>query len=404
MKRAGLITSILSVIMLLLLNTPILAADAGAGTITGKIINITSNSTSSVGNVDITLNVYLSGAQKDPLKTKTDADGSYVFKGLATDPKYAYEVAVTYQEADYQSDQVTFAKDETTKSITDLKVYDSTPDDIIKVDVVHTLVTAGEGGLKVEKYVTFNNDTDKAYVGSKKIAADPTKKETLRFAVPQGATNVSYDSGLMSCCAFTGGDGFVYGMAVFPGKLDVTYSYNLPFKSADFVYNEKFEYATPKYNFLFQGDGVTAASDPLTTQPPVTVESKQYSLMVGGDFTAGQTIGVKLSGLTPSSNQNAFLLVAIGVVVVGGGAGALYKLRKRKSQPAFSPVSGANMPRQSRQAILAEIARLDDDYEAGKIPAHWYRALRAQKKAQLASSSGPKSGNMGRPAKNVRQS
>jgi hypothetical protein len=55
--------------------------------------------------------------------------------------------------------------------------------------VIHTLVTAGEGSLRVEKYVTINNDTDKAYVGSKIIPADPTKK-TVRFALSPGATNV----------------------------------------------------------------------------------------------------------------------------------------------------------------------------------------------------------------------
>jgi hypothetical protein len=118
--------------------------------------------------------------------TKTDVEGTYLFGGLATESKYSYEIATTYQEADYQSEQVTFAKDETTKSI-DLQVYDSTAEDIIKVDVIHTLITPGAGTLKVEKYVTINNDTDKAYIGSKIIPADPTKKETIRFATSPGA-------------------------------------------------------------------------------------------------------------------------------------------------------------------------------------------------------------------------
>jgi hypothetical protein len=182
----------------------------------------------------------------------------------------------------------------------------------------------------------------------------------------------------------SGGDGFVYGMAVFPGKLNAVYSYEVPYKASEFNYTEKFEYQTPQYNFMVQSD-VTATSDQLTTQPPVNVQGKPYNLLAGGEFSKGNGVAIKLAGLTPAGNQNALIYVAIGVVVLGGGAGGLYTLRRRKLQPVSPPVGGATSSRQSRQSLLAEIARLDDDFEAGKISAHWYRTLRAQKE-QLTSN------------------
>lgn len=380
-KRIELLVVILP-ILALGFYIPVFAADAGPGVIKGKLINITANSKSSLANIEMTLQNYLNGAQKDSSKTKTDANGNYVFNGLSTDAKYSYEITTTYQEADYQSGTITFAKDETTKSV-DLTVYDSTTEDMLKVDIVHTLVTLGEGSLKIREFLTINNITDKTYVGSKIIPADPTKKETIRFSLPQGATNVSYDSGLMGCCAFSGGNGFVYGMAVFPGKQDVVYSYEIPYKTTEIAFNERFEYPTAQYNFLIQGEGVTASSDQLSVGQPLNIEGKKYGVLSALDFTSGKTVTVKLAGLTPASNQNTILYAGMAVVVLGCGALGLYTLRKRKLQ-TVSPRAGGGIP--SRQRLLLEIASLDDDFEAGKIPESQYRSVRARMKAQLLTT------------------
>ena len=61
------------------------------------------------------------------------------------------------------------------------------------------------------------------------------------------------------------------------------------------------------------------------------------------------------------------------------GFSFIYLLRKRRLQPVRAKAS------YDRQRLLAELARLDDDFESGKIPEEVYRKRRAERKSRLAA-------------------
>ncbi|MBI4285537.1 MAG: hypothetical protein HY670_06510 [Chloroflexi bacterium] len=356
------------------LATPVLAAE-GPGTITGKLIMGTKDG-SSIGGLTVTLKTYVNDAESDSTTAQTDAGGNFTFSGLATESKYSYDVNINYQEADYASDRITFAASETSKTV-ELTIYDATTEDMLTSEMAHTVISPGEGVLRVEGYFVMVNGTDKTYVGTKPTVADPTKKETMRLPVAKGGTGLQYDFGLMECCVFTGGDGFVNTMAVMPGPSELAYSYELKYKGKEYEYTQKFNYPTGAYHFLIQGTGVTATSDRLSNQETLDINGKPYIHLGADDIKAGETITVKLSGLTPAGNQN-IVVAAVAVVAVAVVGGGFYTLRRRR-QPVRVPESPARM----KQRLMTEIARLDDHFESGQIAEEEYRKLRAQKKAQL---------------------
>jgi len=114
----------------------------------------------------------------------------------------------------------------------------------------------------------------------------------------------------------------------------------------------------------------------------------------GKSLAAGSTLAVKFSvsdSPEPSASspksasrdyQSAFKWVGVALAIVGAGFCVGYPVVRRRSRrlgavPSESPTE--------RRRILIEIARLDDDFEAGKLSEEEYQRLRAEKKAQLAA-------------------
>ena len=97
------------------------------------------------------------------------------------------------------------------------------------------------------------------------------------------------------------------------------------------------------------------------------------------NFAQGDILEVQLSGLPQTNNQGVILWVVLILVVLGTGFGFVYLMRKRRLQP----VSSEDSLDQKRQRLLIELAHLDDNFEAGKIPEKNYRRLRSVRKAQL---------------------
>lgn len=70
--------------------------------------------------------------------------------------------------------------------------------------------------------------------------------------------------------------------------------------------------------------------------------------------------------------------------MVAGGFGGGYLLKEKGSRhPATIPVVSASTSVDDRQELFLEIARLDGEFEAGKILEEEYHKLRSAKKTQL---------------------
>jgi hypothetical protein len=345
--------------------------------IEGRIVNGTAGG-NGVTDQGAILKTHLNDAEVGTASTTTDAEGHFVFNGLSTEVGYRYQVVLTFQDAEYYSDWLIFNDGETRKSI-EMTVYDSTAsDEAIRVAMAHTIIYVGQGSLEVMEYYLFVNQFDRTYIGSKEAAADETR-QTLRFTLPEGATEFQNKLGLMDCCINGSEDGFVDTMPVFPGAREVAYSYEVSYTSGKYAFSQNMNYPISSYNFLVQGEGVKVASDRLTEGEPMDIEGIRFKHLSTQELAPGETLEAQISGLPQSERQGAMLWVVLTMLVVIGGFSFVYLMRRGRLQP----VGPKDSLDQRRRRLLVEITQMDDNFEGGSIPEEAYRGQRANKMAQL---------------------
>ena len=371
--------ALLFVIVTSMLSLPaiVLAAEPGNGVIDGHLVNKTADAKGSLDAVEVTLTTELNGGQAGETKVKTDANGYFVFNGLATVTGYSYSIAVTYQQADYTNGGITFGSGETKKTV-DITVYDATnSNESIKVATAHTIIYPAENGIQIKEYSLFENTADKAYVGSG-INDD---KRTLRMFVPEGATGLQYSLDLMECCVVNSEEGIADTMAAPPGTREMSYLYDISSRSGTFDYANKVLYPTDAYTLLIS-EGIEASSDGLVPGEPIDLQGMRFNNYSLRQLNPGDLVSIRLSNLPKGSQQGSALKwVAFAVVALAGTFTGLSLLKRRR--PAAVPVvTKANIDRK-KQELLVELAKLDDSFEGGELTEEVYRKQRALRKAQL---------------------
>jgi hypothetical protein len=369
--------ALLVVIFILGLSGNGLAAEPGEGTIKGSISNGTADG-SNVTDIEITLKTYLDEKELEPATINTDAEGNFVFNGLSTEPEYGYELTLEYQEAEYFGERLSFDSEEAIKS-TEIVVYDSTTnDEAVTVMMSHTIIYVEPENLRIIEYYLFVNESDKTYIGmeSPSIAG---VREALTFSLPREAIELSPGFGLMECCIYGSEDGFTDSMPVVPGGREVAYSYLLNNTSGKYTFSKNIDYNIKSYDILVQGTGITVSSNRLTAGEPLDIEGTPFTLHSGTDFAPGEIMVAQISGLPDTGSQGILLWVFLALGVLVGAFVFNRLLRGRRPQPAKVKES----PEQIKQRLLVEIARLNDDFENGKISEEVYGNLRAEKKAKL---------------------
>ncbi|MDO8577682.1 MAG: hypothetical protein Q7R50_00680 [Dehalococcoidales bacterium] len=385
-KRFILVLS--TAVLILSLGLPASAQGAG-GTIAGKLTNGTGGG-SSVSDVEVRLETYVNSIPAANATARTQNDGSFKFDNLVTDPQNTYNLALLYQEVDYVSSNIAFGAGETSRS-ENITVYDSTDNvDAIIVDTAHTIIVPGDGVLEFTVVYDFINSTDRAFVGTGEPMANG-KKKTLTFTLPADATEVQYGDGLQTNYVYPGHGGFIDTMAVLPGYREIVYGYKVAYDGGSYNFKEKMNYPADWFNLLIEGTGIKVTSDQLIDQGPVELmPGTSYVYLVGQNFTIGQVVSATLTGLSGTANQTLIMvLAAAAIVLILGGGLAYWRMRTRRN---LQPVENVVGEKEDEQGLLIELARLDDDFAAGRIAEDAYRVHRAAKKARLVKLM---SGNRG---------
>ncbi|MEE9583575.1 MAG: hypothetical protein V3W01_02810 [Dehalococcoidales bacterium] len=364
-------------VLILSLGASALAAEPANGVVEGRVVNGTEGS-GQVADQEITLQTYLDDTEVASATTRTDAEGRFIFTGLATESDYSYYITLSFQEAGYDSERFGFGPGETTKSV-DMTVYDSTSsDEVIRVEISHTVIYIDSGRLLVKEFYLFTNGTDRTYIGSKRSAAEEIR-QTLRFYLPDGATGLQPAGDLMECCILDSDEGFVDSMPVLPGFRDIHYSYSIGFTSGDYTLTWRVNYPIELYELLVQDVGVRVTSDQMVTSEPLDFEGMRFNHLYSQELAVGDVLVVSISGLPQTSGPGTVMWVVLVLGLLTFGFSLSYLLRRKRPQPA----SPAERLDQRRQSLLVELAQLDDEFGAGKVPLERYRRLRQDKKAQL---------------------
>ena len=383
-KRIVLLVAVL--ILILSLSLPSVAAEDTSGTIEGQLVNGTAGG-SSVADVVVQLKTLVNFQETGDLVTaKTRSDGQFAFNNVSTSPNNSYEVTVSYQEAEYFSDFVAFGQGETSRSA-NITVYDSTSSDAaLNVATAHTIIKVGKDFLDIMVIYDFINASDRTYVGSGEILTTGRRK-TLTFSLPDDATEIKFGDGLVEKYIISSHEGFIDTMAVSPEGREVVYAYKVPYNGGTDKFQQKLDYPVAQFGLLVQGEDIKITSDQLADQGPLDMGTGTPYLYLTGQNLRGEIVSATLS--RPINMKTVVIWAAGALIVLIIGAGLAYRRFRglSKAQPAKAgnkPTPGAAEGIDQReQKLLAELARLDDDFAAGSIQEEVYRAQRAAKKALL---------------------
>ena len=400
-RSAGWVLTVCSIALVLVLQADTAWA-AGGGTIRGRMVNASVNG-GSVAGVEVTLTTYFGETERNKSSTRTDADGSFRFENLDTNPSYSYQATTNYQKADYSTPRISFSGAEETRDVT-LTVNDSTTQaEVVKASAKHYLLTLGNGELEVSEILVLNNTSDRSYIGSREVG--PDQRETTRYQPPTGAKNVEYGDGLMSCCIVKDGEGFVDTMPIYPGEDQKIYSYRLPYSGTSLSFATTLQQDVEKLQFLVPNTGVRARISGLASHGTQNIQGTSYMVFSGEKLPANTTINVELEGLPARQFADSpAMLAGVAVAVLVGLGMAFYLLRMRSQSAALAApgcpgssdrsrlrttVARRGLPGSAalleleRRDLLAAMANLDDWFEAGRINRKDYERLRAEKKERL---------------------
>ena len=355
--------------------------DAGeGGTISGKVLNKTSDEAAS--GVNITLTSYMGDKETGRKEASTKPDGEFAFGNLPWNSSYA--VTVRHKDAEYTTDKMVFYPGEDTKTL-ELPIYEPTTSDAdITVKEAHMIVQVMEGGLSMADLSIFENKSDTMYIGGNDLGEG--KKETIRFSVPEEAGNINFIHGLDPGSIVRTKNGFSDTASVLPGDRRVVFAYNMPLDSGDTLIQKTIEYPTGSFLLLVSDTGSELKVDGLSVQETVQIENEKFLRWTGVDLKPGHKISITFTN--PLDYSEYLKWGALGLIVLLVGAGIIYSsVRGRKSKGEEKNLVTRESLLDKRSFLIRELAALDDRFEAGGVEEDRYRKLRESKKAELVEIS-----------------
>jgi hypothetical protein len=390
----------------LLLLTPAVAAQAqGGGVIEGRVVNGTADADPVGAGLPVTLVVYEANQEVATFETATDAEGGYRFEDLDANTELEYWLEVEYLDVLYSS-QAPYQFDAGQPVLeTTLMVYETTDDDsAIRVDSVHVIAESFEQVLRISEIHLFGNTGDRTYVGS--------DGQTVFVPLPEGAVGISLQEG-MSENLFVEAEGGLQSMdPVWPGSETslAFFSYHIMVAGDEVPVERTFAYPVSSLSVLVAQPGLSMTSEQLVDQGPELFQDRQYQFYTALDVAAdtpillefvpqpGAATGSGMTGDTAaggtaagteaaaSTRGNQGLLWSLGLVVtlaavVGSVTYAV------TAKPGAVPAAGKAKLKQDPKArkLVAELASLEDAFEAGEIDRESYKRKRNEMYEALKS-------------------
>lgn len=380
--RRGLIVA---VAIALALPTPGHAAERGS--VTGVVVN------ESTGNPQPGVKVTLVGSTADlsdsfERTATTDARGRFRFRGLEAGAERFYTIDAVYKGGLYPSDALQIPDDTDVPPVieTTTRVWEPTTDPevmIVRRNIAFA-IPRGDSIAVVESLKIVNLSED-AYIGrgAELDASEPSP--TFGLALPSGATE-STVAILQSSLTVPQLEPTSFGMALTaaipPGETELTYSYRLAGEGGSYDLSRTALYPVLELSVLAE-DPLRVESNRLDEDGEQTIDGTEYRRWsAADDLDPGdqvQAIAIADAGTSATLIGGA---VALGLLLVGAVAFALIRrtVRRRDQEP---PGDGDAEVPADRDDLVVEIARLDLDYQAGRLDRTQWSERRTGLKAEL---------------------
>lgn len=295
-----------------------------------------------------------------------DAQGRFMVTGTQMSHGDVMRARTEYDSITYFSDVVPVGLQATLP----ITIYERTTDaSAVRANVLHVIAQPTDEGLNVSEVYVLSNGVDR-------VIANPGES-ILHLGLPAGATQIVADPNMPADVLVPGGDGLDF-FGSFPaasqGTQSIAFSYVLPRGST--LLDRAVSFPIDSVNLLVQGDpqAIRVASDRFASQGTRSFEGQVYQLFQASDLAPGQTVPLKIEAAGAPLDWR--ILLGVGLVVVGGVGLVLWQ-RGQKKQPVARSVEI------QKEALIDQIAALDDEFAEGKIDEINYKAKRAKLKDKL---------------------
>jgi hypothetical protein len=396
------ISGLVWVVLALLLSLT-LAATAwaqGAGSLEGQLVNGTAGGAEVGAGIPVVLHVYQGETEIETQETTTGADGSFRFDGLDTGPDLEYWPEVLYQGAFSTSAEPYQFDGEQTVLSTMLTVYETTDDDSgIRLDSVHVIAESFGEVLRISEIHLFGNGGDRTYIGAD---GDGDQGTTVFIPLPENAVGLSFGEGVEEDLFIEVEGGLMGTEPVPPGTETALafFSYHLMVTGESVPFERRFVYPVTNLNFLVAQPGLTLNSEQLQSRGLELFQGRQYEFYAtqnlgpdtplaielvpladaSGDTGTAGTLssgGERMTGATPRGNQPLILWIGVGLTALAVVGAVVYSMvSRRPAAAAAGAVDLASNPK--AQGQLAELADLEEAFEAGQVDESAYERRRAE--------------------------
>jgi hypothetical protein len=274
-----------------------------------------------------------------------------------------------------------------------ITVYETTTDaSILKADRLHLFFEFVDATtMRVIELYIINNPTDKTVV-----PAEPGGP-TVKFSLPQGATNLEFQDGALGGRYVQTADGFGDTVSVRPGSgaYEVLFSYQMPYERK-LDLERLISIPVDAVVILVPEGEIKIKSDQLEDGGTRDVQGTQYHTYSGGGLAAGDKLQLSLTGRPTSSapglaaGSSTSLLVGLSVFGVALVVAGVWIYRRTRSGEAVLEVKHASISTtagdvsgDSAESLMDAIIALDDLYQAGRLPEEAYQQRRNELKERL---------------------
>ena len=324
----------------------------------------------------VTLQVFdLADTELQRLETETDANGGVAFDGLIGDEEVSYTLSAAYNEVRFFSDAYISTIDR--DGPIQLTIFEPTSDpSVIRITGDSSAITPPEddsGVLRILQVTTFENTSDRAYVGN-----DPLNTRlTVQLPLPVMAFDLESVHSPGSLVLASDSREVYSIIPVMPGIEEYIVTYGVLYTTQVFAWSKAYPYPTEIARLLVPKEISFRPGSEWVQMPDSEVSGVTYARYEMRSIIAGETLSGIVADLPQSAGSRSRSLeqtlrdVALGVIAVAlimAAGFALWWGRFRNRRRGLSDsIADRETVQAQREAAVAELARLEEARDAGDI-------------------------------------
>jgi len=320
----------------------------------------------------------------DPVTATVGASGAYTLTGLLAGEGVSFRLVASFGGADFIRPE-TVAPSPGAPARVDLEVFEPSADVPLDARLAQIAVAPrpDEGVLDVAEAWVIRNPSDRTRVAG-------AGGETLRWTLPPGAMEVSFDDPRVRAAATITGNAVQSGVAVPPGEYPVMLQYRVPYEGTTVDIDRTVDIPAESLNLALLGEGARiddAAGGQVETE---TRAGETVTTATWRDLPAGARVRARLTGLPEPTGRpdvagamrplappfaSPRAIAGFGLALAAAGIVAVL---------AFPALAARRRPGDARRRLADErarlagaIAALDRGHAAGSVGAAAYAAERA---------------------------